>query len=173
MAKIEHNPIIDGTSGKVSSLVFRPRKDEPTSAGTAALFKDRTSSEQMAQQERFRQAGEYARQAATIVPFYAELARQTNRTAYTVAFSDWLHGPEIQGVERHLGHIDIHVHDDVRVEKVHVTIINEQGITLEQGSAMPVSEGLWNYETEVPGNVLVEAFDLAGNITRHRSGQAQ
>ena len=47
-----------------------------------------------------------------------------------------------------------------------VTIFNEQGITLEQGSATLVHEGYWKYETEVPGSVLVEAFDLAGNVTR-------
>jgi hypothetical protein len=47
-----------------------------------------------------------------------------------------------------------------------VTIRNEEGITLEQGSASLVHEGWWRYETEVPGSILVEAFDLAGNVTR-------
>jgi hypothetical protein len=54
------------------------------------------------------------------------------------------------------------------VTKVYVTITNEQGVTLEQGSANPVQEGGWKYETEVPGDVLIEVFDRAGNVTRQR-----
>ena len=166
MAKIEHSPIIDGISGKVGNLVFRTRKDGAARLGEAVGFRERTSSEQGTQQEGFEQAGRYAREAARIVPLYASLAAKSSKSAYAIAFSDWLHAPEIQGVERYIGHIDIYASDDVRVEKIYVTIFNEQGITLEQGSATLVHEGYWKYETEVPGSVLVEAFDLAGNVTR-------
>ncbi len=35
--------------------------------------------------------------------------------------------------------------------------------------AGPVNDAWWKYETEVPGNVLVQAFDLAGNVTRQEA----
>lgn len=172
MANIELIPLIDGLSGKVGSLVFRKRQGGTTVMSAAQALPNRTSSEkQLAQQERFKQAGEYAREAADIVPFYAEMAEQTMKSAYAVAFSDWLHAPVIHRVEQRPGQIDIYVQDNVRVDRVYVTITNEDGVTLEQGQAVPATAALWQYETEVPGNVLVEAFDLAGNVTRYEAGQ--
>ena len=39
-------------------------------------------------------------------------------------------------------------------------------VTPEQGSAREVYEGWWRYEIEVPGKVLVRAWDLAGNVVQ-------
>ena len=90
-------------------------------------------------------------------------------SAYQVALTDRLNAPAIHGVERRGGHIDIYATDDVRVTKVYVTITNDEGVTLEQGSATLVGDGWWKYETEVHGSVLAEVFDLAGNVTRQEA----
>ena len=170
MAKIMINPLIQGLSGKLGDLVYRQRRDGTMVVSAAPKFKKREFTEkQLAHQRRFKQAGEYAREAAGSVPLYAELAAQKKKSAYNIASSDWLHAPVVHRVERRPEQIDIYASDNVRVEKVYVTIRNEQGITLEQGQAAPVYGDLWEYKTEVPGNVLVEAFDLAGNVTRYEA----
>ena len=56
------------------------------------------------------------------------------------------------------------------VTRVHVTITNEDGVILEQGSASLAHKGLWKYETGVQGEVLVEVSDRAGNVNRQGAG---
>jgi hypothetical protein len=52
------------------------------------------------------------------------------------------------------------------VANVLVTISDEQGTILEQGMAKCFNNAEWEYRATTNGNVLVEAFDLAGNIAR-------
>jgi hypothetical protein len=165
MAKGMNNPLIQSLSGKPGDVVYRRMCD-----GTPALKKREFSEKQLAQHRRLKQAAEYAREAAGSVPRYAELAKQKRQSAYTIASSDWLQAPVVHRVERRLERIDIYASDNVQVTKIYVTIRNEQGITLEQGQAAPVCGEHWAYQTEVPGSVLVEAFDLAGNVTRYEAG---
>ena len=63
------------------------------------------------------------------------------------------------------GRIRVKATDNVQVAKVRITILNEQGETLEQGEASLVYGPWWEYETLEQGSLLVEAFDLAGNRT--------
>jgi hypothetical protein len=130
------------------------------------------SEAQLAQWERFKLAHAYAA-VAREEPVYAGLAAEHHQSAHHIAFTDWLNRPVIHGIERRGGQIDIHASDDVEVTKVHVTITNEQGVTLEQGSAILAQEGWWKYETEVPGDVLIEVFDRAGNVTRQRAAASR
>jgi hypothetical protein len=57
------------------------------------------------------------------------------------------------------------------VAKVRITILDEQGQRLEQGEAVQVNDAWWELETAAPteGKVTVEAFDLAGNSTKHEA----
>jgi hypothetical protein len=156
-----------GISGKMGDIVFRTSKTGKTHiAKLPRKSKDKPSEAQRAQRQRFIMAGEYAKHAQANA-VYVELAAQTDRSAYQIAFSDWFNPPVIDSVERRSGHIDIFASDDVQVTKVYVTISNEDGVTLEQGQAAPVNRAWWKYETEVAGNVQIEVLDLAGNITRH------
>jgi hypothetical protein len=59
--------------------------------------------------------------------------------------------------------------DNVQVTQVLITFSDEQGKILEQGNASPVEDSSWEYKTSSTGNILVEAFDLAGNVTRQSS----
>jgi hypothetical protein len=165
MAKGMNNPLIQSHSEEPGDVIYRHMRN-----GAPAVKKRVFSEKQLAQHRRFKQAAEYAREAAGSVPRYADLAKQRRQSAYTIASSDWLHAPVVHRVERRLERIDIYASDNVQVAKVYVTIRNEQGITLEQGQAALVCGEHWEYQTEVPGGVLVEAFDLAGNVARYEAG---
>ena len=168
MPTIELSPFIQSISGKLGDVVYRTSNSGKTYISKLPQKSTKPPSEaQLAQWERFKLAHAYAA-VAREEPVYARLAAKRRRSAHHIAFTDWLNRPVIHGVERRGGHIDIYASDDVGVTKVNVTITNEEGVTLEQGSANPAHKGWWKYETEVPGDVLIEVFDRAGNVTRQR-----
>jgi hypothetical protein len=74
-------------------------------------------------------------------------------------------------VSRQAGRIRVNATDNVQAAKVRITIFNEQGQTLEQDEAAQVNESWWELETSTSteGKVIVEAFDLAGNCTKHEA----
>ena len=172
MAKVRDNPITQGLSGKLgSSLFFRRLRNGTTLLCRVPDFSNRVfSTKQLTQQSRFQKAAAYARVAAKTYPIYAELAQQTQQPAYNIALSDWFHPPVIHEVTRQNGCIRVNATDNVRVAKVLITILNEQGETLEQGEAASSINDSWReFETAAApeGKLIVEAFDLAGNCTKH------
>jgi hypothetical protein len=60
----------------------------------------------------------------------------------------------------------VSAHDDVLVTGVTVTILDEAGQCLEQGEAELWMGVWWDYHAANRGTVRVEAWDLAGNVTR-------
>jgi len=172
MAKIKRNPMIQGISGAVGkSLVFRQMPDGSTIVGEMPDFSDRVfSNGQLSHQSRFQQAAWYARMAARTNPIYEELARGTLKTAYNMALSDWFNPPVIRAVQRQNGAIRVDATDNVLVTRVQVTILDEEGRIVEKGEGIRGEGGLWEYETATEGKVLVEAWDLAGNVTSKDEG---
>lgn len=169
MAKVKRNVIVEGLSGTVGkSLVFRQMRDGSTIISTKPDFSNRVFSKgQLSHQKRFREAAAYARYAAKKNPIYGELAKGTTKTAYNIALSDWFSPPEIHEVQRQNGWIHIKATDNVRVAKVRVTIIDDQGQIAEQGDADLHNNQLWKYPTHVQGTTIqVEAWDLAGNLAK-------
>jgi len=175
MAKIISNPIIQGLSGGLGrDLMFRRLKDGRTILCVKPDFSRRKlSDEQKTHHKRFRQAAAYAREAAKTQPRYAELAANTMKTAYNVALSDWFHPPVIHSIALQGSLVRVHASDNVQVVRVRVTLVDGQGNALEQGEASPTSSAnqRWEYNarsTVQPGvRVLAEAWDLAGNVTKH------
>jgi hypothetical protein len=170
MAKVRDNPITQGLSGKLgrSPFFFRRLRNGTTLLCRVPDFSNRVfSTKQLTQQSRFQQAVAYARVAAKTYPMYAELAQQTQLPAYNIALSDWFHPPVIHEVTRQNGRIRVNAADNVQVVKVRITIVNEEGQTLEQGEAAAVNNSWWEFETSTEAKVIVEAFDLAGNCTKH------
>jgi len=171
MAKVKSNPIIEGLSGKLGKgLVIRQMKDGRIILLSRPDFSKREfSPEQLTHQSRFQQAVAYARQASKTNPVYAERARGTPQNAYNLALSDWFNPPVIHEVSRQGRRIRVHATDNVQVARVLITILDEQGQALEQGEATCVHDHWWEFETTAPneGKVAVEAFDLAGNCTKH------
>jgi len=71
-------------------------------------------------------------------------------------------------MSRQAGRIRISATDNVQVTRVLIMIMDQRRQTLEQGEAALANDTWWEYETSVSteGNVIVEAFDLAGNCTK-------
>ena len=166
MAKVINNVILEGLSGSIGNLVFRQMPDGSTRVSAKPDFSQRVfSREQKEQQNRFKQAVAYARQAFKAQPIYAELAEGTTKNAYNIALSDWFNPPVIHGIERNNGCIQVRASDNVLVTEVMVRIVDEAGNLLEAGQAQQVDALRWEYVSTVEGSVEVTARDLAGNET--------
>ena len=171
MAKVKLTSPLAALSGKFGKdLVFRQMKDGTTVVAAMPDFTDRVfSEEQLTQQSRFQQAVAYARLTSKSNPIYARLAAGTTKTAYNIAVSDWFNPPVIRMAYRHHENIIVDATDDVQVAQVLVTIANEQGETIEQGEAVQNGSSIWEYRISTQGSIVVEAVDLAGNVTRHEA----
>jgi hypothetical protein len=171
MAKVKNNPLTEGLSGKIGKhLVFRQLRDGRTIVVTRPDFSSRVFSEgQLGHQSRFQQADAYVKVVAKTQPLYTELAQRTGQPAYNLALSDWFHAPVVHQVARQAGCIRVNATDNIQVTKVLITILDETGQTQEQGQASLARDGWWEYvlTTSTAGNIIVEAFDLAGNVTTH------
>ena len=173
MAKARKNVVVRGISGSFWSLVFRQMPDGSTYISAKHDFsKLKLSEKQKEQNDRFREAVRYARQAARSQPIYAQMAAGTILSPYNIAMADWFHGPIIHEAKREEGCIRIWVTDNVMVSRVIVTILDEQGVISERGEGVKVSGircqvsgGWWEYAPTREGRVKVEAWDLAGNVT--------
>jgi hypothetical protein len=170
MAIVKDNLITEGTSGRLGKrLVFRHMKDGRTIVATRPDYTGHVwTPDQSAHHSRFRQAAAYARSASKTTPLYAELAKGTAKNAYNLALSDWFRAPVIHEVTRLGDRIRVQASDNVLVTSVVITFSDEQGQTLEQGEAVRMDDIGWEYITSTPeaGAILVEAFDLAGNVAR-------
>jgi hypothetical protein len=168
MAKIKKNSFLQGLSGSVGDMVFRQMTDGSTRVSAKPNNKRKFNQEQKGFQDRFGLAVAYAREAKT-GPVYAELARETGRSAYHLALSDGLTPPVIHEIERRDGRVRVTASDDVMVAKVQVSILDEEGNLLEQGYAAlpdPVHDPeRWEYASSAEGTVESTAWDLAGNRT--------
>ena len=159
-----------GLSGKFGNIVFRQMKDGRTIVAHVPDFSNRKlSNKQRTHQSRFQQATAYAREAARTNPLYTKLAEGTPKNAYNLALSDWFNPPIIHEVSRGEGCVRVVASDNVQVTKVLVTISDEEGNTVDQGQATSLYGDLWEYAASTEGKVLVEAFDLAGNCTKHEA----
>jgi hypothetical protein len=164
MAKVYKNLAMEGLSGGLGNLVIRHMRDGSTRVCTRPDFSRRVFSQgQKDHQSRFKLAVAYAREAAKTQPIYAELAQWTTKTAYNWALSDWFNPPVIHRVERKDGKIRILASDNVIVAKVQVKILDTDGKTLEEGVAIQVDSGWWEYSSSVDGRVEATTWDLAGN----------
>ncbi len=177
MAKVRNNVVIRGLSGSFGDqMVIKIDKAGRTIVSNKPEFDENRvfTPAQQTQQERFREAITYARDAKDL-QVYAEKAEGTPMTPANVAVADWFHAPEIKEINLsawtgEAGQpIRILALDDVEVNKVSVVITDENDVVLEQGLAEAEDGGWWIYQTtmSVSGNpkVLVAAEDLPGHIT--------
>lgn len=178
MAKVRENIIIRGLSGSLGDqLVIKIDKGGRTIVSMKPEFDEgrEFSPAQLAQQEDFREAAAYAKEARD-EEVYAQKAEGTARSPYNVAMADWFHPPEIKEIDLSAWSgeagqvIRMKVMDDVEVDEVSVVITDEADVVLEQGEAEYDSALWWEYTTTTAasGNpkVLVSAQDLPGHITQ-------
>ena len=182
MAKVFDNPITEGLSGKLgrSRLQFRKGRNGKTFVALSPVFSgNRVFNEtQLAQQEAFRQATQYA-VGAKDNPIYVDLARAADATSYNVAVADWFGKPQVleiapNGWTGEIGQtIRILAKDNTHVASVHVVITDVQDNLLEEGEAVRSEgpsrrEGWWTYtpsqaHQNLTRRVVATAKDLPGN----------
>ena len=169
MAIVVSNPLTKAFSGALGGLVFRQLPNGSVVVSLAPKFHRRKFSKgQKEHQQRFREASDYARGAARVHPIYAERAKETMKTAYNIALSDWFNPPVVHQVQQRDGCILVEATDNVLVTKVQVTILDEEGKSLETVEGVKRDGNWWEVPCNVQGNMIVaEAWDLAGNVTRY------
>ena len=172
MAKVHKNVIVQGLSGKFGGqVVFRHLRDGRTIVCAPPDFSNRVlSKDQKAHHAKFKIGAAYAKDAAKTEPLYAELAAGTLKNAYNVALADFFHPPVIHSVQRVDSFLEVQASDDVRVAKVSVTVFDEAGNVLEKGEATQIKDAFWRYDPGHEGRLLVEAWDLPGNVARWDGG---
>lgn len=174
MAKVQKNIILQGVSGKFAGqVVFRQLRDGRTIMAAIPDFSQRVLSEaQKAHHARVKEASAYAKVASKTHPIYAQLAAGTNKNAYNMAIADFFHAPTIHDVTREGLVLKIQASDDVLVTRVSVTILNDDGTVLDKGDAQQEERtDEWTFRMRQAGRVVVEAYDLAGNVTRMEDGE--
>jgi hypothetical protein len=175
MAKVKRNMIISGVSGSLGEDYYaRITKDGRTIISRKPDFSNRQFSEaQLENQNRTKQAAAYAKVASRENPIYAQKAKGTAMNAYNVAVRDWRRPPVIDSMSiDHAGKVHVGAHDDVMVTRVRVSVLDEAGQCLEQGEAELTMGVWWDYQTSIKGQIRVEAWDLAGNVTQQEFRQA-
>jgi hypothetical protein len=178
MAKVRNNVIVRGLSGSFGDqMVIKIDKAGRTIVSNKPEFdEDRAfTPAQQAQQERFREARAYAKDAKDL-EVYAQKAEGTPMSSSNIAMADWFHAPEIKEIDLsdwtgQIGQcIRIQAMDDVEVKQVSVVITDENDAVLEQGAASKEDAVWWMYRTTATatGNpkVLAAAEDLPGHITQ-------
>lgn len=178
MAKVRENIVIQGLSGSLGDqLVIKIDKGGRTIVSVKPAFDEgrEFTPAQQAQQQAFREATAYAKEAHED-EVYTTKAEGTAKSAYNVAVADWFHAPEILEID--LGGWDgqagqpirMRVQDDVQVERVTVVITDAADAVLEQGEASEEGALWWEYTTTAAASgspkVIVSAEDLPGHITQ-------
>ena len=168
MARVKNNMIISGVSGSLGEDYYaRLTRDGRTIISKKPNFSNRQFSEgQLGQQSRVKQAAAYAKVASKKNPIYAQKAKGTSKNAYNLAFADWFEPPVIYDIQWLSDCIRVLAGDNVLVTRVVVTILDQERKALEQGEATLMNSVWWEYVPVNKGIVRVEAWDLAGNVTR-------
>lgn len=169
MAKVKRNMIISGLSGSLGPDHYaRVTRDGRTIISLKPDFDNRQFSEaQLDNQSRTKQAAAYAKVACKENPIYAQKAAGTSKNAFNLAFRDWRRPPVIRSMDLcHDGQVRVSADDDVMVTRVTVTVLDEAGQSMEQGEAELTPGAWWDYQAANHGRIRVEAWDMAGNLTR-------
>ena len=178
MAKVRRNILLGDVSGRIGDeLVLKHARSGKTILCRKPTFSEHRvfSAAQQEHQERFREASAYARAAAKREPIYAEKAKKTRQPEYNVALADFLHPPEILGIDLsgYTGKagesIRIQARDDVKVNRVSVVIADADKQIVEHGLASSDASGRWwTYTTTVhcptaSATVVAHVEDLTGH----------
>jgi hypothetical protein len=179
MAKVKLNPILKTVRGQVGDLVFKRYGDRVILASKPDLTGREPSPAQAAHQERFKQAALYGRMMLAdpeTKALYETAAKSNGQPVFSLIVADFFNAPSINEVDvsRYSGAagdvIAVWASDDFAVVEVQVSLSDDEGNLLENGSAVEtVAGGWWHYTaaTLVPvGTVVritVTALDRPGS----------
>jgi hypothetical protein len=176
MATPRLNAILDGLSGQIGNVVFSERYGKTVISRKRGKNKGEPSAAQLAQQEKFTDASQYAKAVMADpqarIP-YVEAARTVNTPVAGLIMEDYLRSPKVSNIDLSQytrqpgGKILIRATDDFEVTAVAVTIKNGQ--VVESGAAVKSTEqvGRWVYTATAFANgaltVEATASDRPGN----------
>ena len=170
-----------GTRGMFGKqIVFKVRKGKQVLAAPPNFDENRLPTpNQLAAQERFKFASEYANSAIKdekLKKDYQEVASK-RQSAQNMAFKDAYNPPEVieiitKGYTGAIGNIIVvHAEDDFKVSEVYISIHDRSEKLIEKGKAVSNKHGIvWVYTITTPNpnvegcKVVASAFDLPMNI---------
>lgn len=177
MAKTINNTITHGVSGKFGDQIVFRQVNGKTLMCKSPISRGKTSAKQEQQQEKFKKASQYAKQALEDPVLSAEYALEAKRrkglSAYNVAVADYLISPTIDKVDvsAYTGNvgekIKIQAYDDYKVEAVKVYIHTSSSLVEEGEAILQGIEWIYTVQTEntnLSGSkITVKVIDTAGN----------
>ena len=179
MARQKNNIIMRSTRGMVGGqIVFKKRAGKTYVAAAPEVDENRKPTDpQATAQSRFKSSVAYARiaiQDPQVKAAYKAVALK-GQSVFNVAFQDASYAPQVTAVitDGYIGNVGnvivARAIDDFKVTAVKVSIRNSNDELIEEGPAVPTSEGLWTY-TVTQNNaflsgtkVKVSAFDMPEN----------
>ena len=179
MATSKNNVVTHGLSGKVGDLLVFSQRKGKTIVSRVPRRSGIFTAGQVAQQEKFAMAANYAKAAVQdpiLKPGYEAKAEADGLTSYNVAVADYLNAPEIHSVitSGYTGTIGnnilIRATDDFEVESVIVRIEKADGTIIEEGNAV-IKPFHWEYSATVANpsiagcKIIITAFDIPQNET--------
>jgi hypothetical protein len=185
MAKSGNNIVTHGLSGQVGGLlVFKTLHGKTIVSASPRKSNHEPSDKQKEHQKHFQEATIYGKTVEVTPELRAQYESivPEGGSVYLVALVDFLNAPKFDEVDvsKYVGNpgntIRIRVTDDFMVKTVEVTINDQEGSLVEQGSAYKQANGVdWVY-TAVAQNssltgdkIVVKASDLPGNIATSES----
>lgn len=147
-----------GASGKhADQVVLRQRNGQTVVCKMPCEYPPKTA-KQLANQERFKRANDFAK-AVIKDPerkaYYKSIAKP-HQTAFNAAFQDAYNKPEVEvHVEKET--VIVETKGKHRIEKVKVITPSTTGFAVLKNYS-------WEYELKKKGPVIVQVYDIAGNI---------
>jgi hypothetical protein len=181
MAKINENPLVRGAQGNFGKqFVYRNRGNDTFITRMPRKKKGLIATQKQEEvRDLFAAASLYAQGAVTDPDLKKEYEKKAppGRTAYNIAFRDYLKAPEVKGIETQTYNgspgstIVISAKDDFRVVEVAVSIHTAGGVLIEEGKAIlnPVIRNKWIYTVKqtnasmAGSKIKAVALDLPGN----------
>ncbi|NOT73547.1 MAG: hypothetical protein HOP08_01375 [Cyclobacteriaceae bacterium] len=180
MRKLKDQTELSGVFGESISvrkvngrLVFTNRPKKKRGAPTP---------KEIAHRERLSEAAQYAKSVAQddeLRALYAARVKGKHESAQSVAIGDFLNPPAVSAIEaaKYRGAIGniiyVHASDDFQVIKVTITIIDADGVVVEEGEAVNDSKmrvNRWKYKTVAVNptlkstRIIAVAYDRPWNV---------
>ncbi|MRG45055.1 hypothetical protein GFS24_08010 [Chitinophaga sp. SYP-B3965] len=158
MAIVKRNSIMRGASGKLGDeLVARQRNGVTVYCKLPRPYPPKTD-KQIANQERFSRANDFAKAAVKdpVRKAYYQSIKKPTQTAFNAAFQDAYNKPEVQvTVKEEI--ITVKVKAKHRIERVKVITPSKTDFAKQKNTH-------WEYKLTTPGPVIIQVYDIAGNI---------
>lgn len=181
MARINKNLLVRGARGNVGKqFVYRKHGNNTLITKMPDIDENLQPTEaQVVVRDLFAEAAAYAKGVIGDPDLKKEYEKKAKpgRTAYNMAFRDYLKAPEVTGIDPSLyigaqgSRIIVSAKDDFRVAAVIIRIYTPTGVLLEEGPAIlnPINRNKWIYiatqnNAVLAGSVIhATASDLPGN----------